>query len=40
MLRRIAARLVTGPFAFLLSWVIDVAILFGQLYRARRRPGW
>jgi hypothetical protein len=35
VLKRLAARLVTGPFAFFIAWLIDLAILLRQL-RAQR----
>jgi hypothetical protein len=35
--RRLAARLITGPFAFLVAGVLDVALLGGRY--ALRRAG-
>jgi hypothetical protein len=33
---RLAARAVTSPFAFFVSWTIDLAILLRELRRQRR----
>jgi len=37
MFKRFAARLVTSPLAFFVSWTIDLAILIRAL--RRQRPG-
>jgi hypothetical protein len=42
MLSRLAARLLTGPVAFLVAGVIDIAafVLLSLLHRARQRLRW
>jgi len=37
VLQRIAARLVTGPFAFLVGGVIDISVFAAAALRARLR---
>jgi hypothetical protein len=39
MFKRFAARLVTSPFAFFVSWTIDLAILLRQLRKQRASRG-
>jgi hypothetical protein len=34
---RVAGRLVTGPVAFFVAWVVDVVVLLGRWVVERRR---
>jgi hypothetical protein len=37
MISRILGRLVTGPLAFFVAWVVDALVLVGRLLASRRR---
>jgi hypothetical protein len=39
VIKRLAARLVTGPFAFFVAWLIDLVILLRQLRAQRMTRG-